>query len=205
MDEPAGRRAPPRWRGAVPTIVAFAVVVLTALVIAVIVARRDDTVATRADAIQAALDAALAAHAVGEVESAATGYRYVIGLDPQNKFAYYNLGLIEQSANQAADAERDYRAALNIDPGYVPALFNLAVLETEGDPAEAERLYRRALSADDANAAAHFNLGLLLIRVGRTDEGNAQIGRGVQLDPKLQSRVPPSSEPATTTTVEGGG
>jgi len=52
------------------------------------------------------------------------------------------------------------------------------------DPAEAEYHYQKVLKLEPRNVYAHINLGLLLIDVGRSDEGVALVERGVELQPQ---------------------
>ncbi len=139
-----------------------------------------------AERVTGALEAGLQAHVEGRTPEAVTRYQEVLKLDPKNKFALYNLGLISQSSGDHADAEAKYREALLIDPNYQPALFNLAIVRTAaGDLDEAISLYRRAVAADPDNASAHLNLGLLLRRTGRTAEGDAEVQRARALNPNL--------------------
>ena len=49
-------------------------------------------------------------------------------LDPQNKYAYYNLGYIAQVRGDKANAESQYKLALAVDPKYDPALYNPALV-----------------------------------------------------------------------------
>src|SRR5918996_1536709 len=91
-----------------------------------------------------ALQEGLEAHRSGDVETAEERYREVLDLQPRNKFALYNLGLIKQNRGDSAGAEADYRRALNVDPNFVPVLFNLAIVRTDaGASEEAVELYRR--------------------------------------------------------------
>ena len=139
-----------------------------------------------ADIAAAALDKGLQAHQQGKVDEATAAYREVLAHDPNNKFAFYNLGLLEQTANRATAAENNYRMALSIDPNYGPALFNLAILRTAaGSTPEAIELYRKAIAAQPEAAGAHLNLGLLLRSTGQSQEGDAEVARALALDPKL--------------------
>ncbi len=153
-----------------------------------------------------ALDRGLKAHAAGQIDEAAADYREVLTHDPQNKFAFYNLGLIDQTAGRADAAEKNYRLALSADPNYEPALFNLAILRTSaGSTQEAIDLYRRATAADANEAGAHLNLGLLLRATGQQTEGDAEVKRAVELNPKLQpnaatSEQTPAPKPSLTPT-----
>src|SRR5213593_4103543 len=65
-----------------------------------------------AEQASAALAAGLKAHAAGRLDEAASDYRKVLVYDPRNKFAYYNLGVIEQAQGDDGSAESNYRIAL---------------------------------------------------------------------------------------------
>src|SRR5205807_88446 len=115
---------------------------------------------TKSEAAQAqdALARGLKAHRAGNVVEATKDYHEVLAHDPNNKFAYYNLGLIDQLASRAIEAEANYRSALKIDPDFTAALFNLAILRTNPAPQEALALYRHVLAVKADDAAAHLNL-----------------------------------------------
>jgi tetratricopeptide (TPR) repeat protein len=137
------------------------------------------------------LAAALQAHQDGRLDDAVELYKEVVALDPDNKFAYYNLALIHQSRGANSLAEGEYRGVLAIDPEFVPALFNLAILKTARDePDEAVDLYERVIEVRPDYAAAHLNLGFLLLATGHRQEGKAELQRAVDLDPSLASRIP---------------
>ena len=135
---------------------------------------------------QQELDAGLEAHAAGDLETAAAKYWRTLRFDPRNKFAYYNLALIDQSHGNFGLAEEKYRQALKTDPTYQPALFNLAILRTSVDPQEAIGLYRAAVAADKKDAAAWMNLGLLLRSSGDRAAGDEAVARALVLDPTLK-------------------
>ena len=156
---------------------------------------------------QKALDAlskGLAAHRAGNLTEAAKDYHEVLALDPNNKFAYFDLGVIDQAQGRSQAAEANYRQALQIDPNFTSALFNLAIVRKPVDAQEAITLYRRLLVVNPNDAAGHLNLGFALLETGQTAEGNAELARAVQLDPSLQSRVtPPQPTAAATATATG--
>jgi Tfp pilus assembly protein PilF len=84
---------------------------------------------------------------------------------------------------------------LTIDPKYNPALFNLAILtDAAGDPTAAADLYRRAAAANPSDASSHFNLGLLLLRLGKTAQGNAEITKAIKLNPALKRPSPATTK-----------
>jgi tetratricopeptide (TPR) repeat protein len=163
--------------------------------------------ASEQEQAQEALSEGLDAHARGDLEAAEEAYLRTIELDPQNKFAYYNLGVIKQGRDDLAGAESEYRSAVAIDPDFVPALFNLAILRTQaGQEAEAVGLYEHIIEVDPQHAAAHLNLGFLLIERGDEERGRDELDEAVRLDPGLEDRIDPGlfeDEPVGETGGEG--
>jgi tetratricopeptide (TPR) repeat protein len=134
----------------------------------------------------AALANGLDLHQQGRLDEAATAYRAVLDSDPENKYAYYNLGLIDQTQARVDDAIDNYRRAIDIDDEYVPALYNLGrALADRGDRDEAIDMFRLVTELEPENAGAFFNLGTLLVAAGRTSDGEAALTRAVTLDPSL--------------------
>jgi tetratricopeptide (TPR) repeat protein len=127
----------------------------------------------------------------GQVDEARTVFDKLVATEPTNKFAWYNLGLLDQSAQRPSEAEREYRRSLLVDPDYVPALFNLAVLLTPTQPIEAVNLYKHAIEVRPDYAPAHLNLGLLLLSGPDKAMARPALARAVELDPALAARVPP--------------
>lgn len=142
-----------------------------------------------------ALEVGLGAHVQGRLDEAVKAYEKVLEHDSNNKYALYNLGLIQQTKRRPKSAEKFYRRALAVDPDYVPVLFNLAILRAGGGQVEeAINLYRRVIELDPQNAGAHLNLGFALRSVGKIEEGDAEVNRALELDPTLtQSTRPPES------------
>ena len=145
----------------------------------------------------AALDAGLKAHAAGDLEAAVESYNTVLDYDATNKFAFYNLALIDESEGNYGLAEEKYRSALEADAKYEPALFNLAILRTDNDPDEAIALYQQAVAADKKDAAAWLNLGLLLRANGQEAEGDRSVLRAIALNPELVDPAEPPAEDET--------
>lgn len=151
---------------------------------------------TEAQSAAQALDQGLKAHGEGRLDDAEKLYREVLVLDPSNKWAYYNLGVIEQSRGQAVMAEANYRQALAVDQNFGIAIYNLAVLLTGSNPQEALRLYRQLIEIEPDSAVGHLNLGFLLISLGQEQEGRAELNKAVALDPALAQRIPASPSPS---------
>lgn len=150
---------------------------------------------SESDLASDSLNRGLKAHNAGNFDEATKAYFETLFHDPQNKFAYFNLGQIAQTQKKPQIAEGYYRSALGIDPKFGPALFNLAIIRNDaGAKQEAIDLYRRDIQADANNGAAYFNLALLLRDTGNTVEANQMFQRAQQLDAKL---VPPASPSPT--------
>jgi tetratricopeptide (TPR) repeat protein len=181
--EPAADPIAPRRRRRIAlAITAFALVVIAG----VMMLRPDDK-----PGANSLLSSGLQAHLSGDITKARTFYVRAIEQDPQNAWAYYNLGLVDQTQGNIVDATKAYELAIGIDRGLAPALFNLGVLRgQESDKTAAIELYRRAIQSDPKLAGAHFNLGLLLIESGEVAEGKSEITAGVELDPALRQRIP---------------
>jgi tetratricopeptide (TPR) repeat protein len=153
-----------------------------------------------ADPAADALARGIAAHNANKIDDAMKDYFEVLSLDPKNKFAFYNLGQIQRTQNKLAQAEGYYRSALETDPNYAPALFGLGVVrQALNFVDEAIGLYRKAIAGEPNNAAAHYNLGILLRIQGRSAEGEAEIARAIQLDPKLPQPPAPTATPRPAT------
>jgi tetratricopeptide (TPR) repeat protein len=133
------------------------------------------------------LQSGLQAQTKGDLDAAAQHYRETLKYDQKNKYALYNLALIDAAHSRYDDAENKYQVVLGIDPSYTPALFNLAILRKQkGDSAGAISLYRKLLTIKPDDAAAHMNLGLLLRATGQTSDGDTEVHKAVALDPKLK-------------------
>ena len=146
------------------------------------------------------LNRGLQAHVDGRLDEAATAYHDVIAKDPQDKFAYYNLGVLDQTANRLQSAENNYRLTLNIDPDYGPALYNLAIIRAQaGSAQEAMGLYRHVIKINDQDPSAHYNLGLLLRAAGEVTAGDAEVALARSLNPKLPPA--PAITPSTETSA----
>ncbi|WP_266997043.1 tetratricopeptide repeat protein [Streptomyces sp. NBC_00354] len=161
----------------------------------------------KAQEANALLQAALMQENQQDSKGAARTFRRVVELDPHNKLAWYNLGVIAQQDGKAADALASYDKALKIDPSFTSALFNEAILLKPAEPDRAAGLLKRAVAADPKAATAHLHLGHILADQGRTDEAGGAFRRAVAVDPSLRSQVPEQfrefASPSPTSTPAG--
>ena len=192
-------RRTPRTGRLLRTLVVTAVLALGATGCSELGGGKDDTsVAPDAKKATTALDAGLKAHSAGDLKAASTSYHETLKYDATNKYAFYNLALIDASEGNYGLAEGNYRSAIKSDAKYEPALFNLAILRTTSDPDEAIKLYQRAVTANAKDAAAWLNLGLLQRANGQVKSGNRAVLKTIALNPKLKDpKAPVKSKPTT--------
>jgi len=113
-----------------------------------------------------------------------------ISLDTKLAPPHNQLGLLELQANEAADAESQFKMAIDLDPEYAEAQNNLGVLlGQQGKSSEAEQLFRRATENNPQYGQAFANLGLILASESRFPEASQALASAVQLDPKNTSAM----------------
>lgn len=125
-----------------------------------------------------------------DFQGATRTYRHVLELDPANKFAWYQLGIIAQANGNTSYARAAYDKALKIDPSFMSALFSEAMMLKSSDPDRSMRLLQRAAATAPKAASLHMQLGLLLAEKNRNDEAKDAFRRAVAADPALLSQVP---------------
>ncbi|MDF3298161.1 tetratricopeptide repeat protein [Streptomyces tropicalis] len=125
-----------------------------------------------------------------DLDGADRTYRRVLELDPQNKFAWYNLGVIAHGYGRVADARADYDKALKIDPVFPSALFNEALLLEPREPDRAAGLLKRVIARDPQAATAHLHLGRIWQHEKHAAKAADEFRRAVAADPSLRPQVP---------------
>lgn len=130
-----------------------------------------------------------------QLDQASTTFTNVLTLDPDNKFALYNLGLLAQTRKDSRGALTFYDRALAADPGYQPALYNKAIVLEASDIDQSVALYERIVAANNKASTAWFRLSIAYAAAG--DEAKAKDARkkALALDSKLAS-APTVTAPA---------
>jgi tetratricopeptide (TPR) repeat protein len=109
---------------------------------------------------------------LAECSAAIASYREAIALRPEYAEAWNNLGSALREAERSVEAERALREAVRLRPGYASALANLGlVLQDQARWPEALDCFDAALVAAPAHAVARGNRAMLLLLLGRLEEG----------------------------------
>jgi tetratricopeptide (TPR) repeat protein len=136
------------------------------------------------------LAAGIKAQQQGDTNAARQLFEQVLAKQPNNFYAHYNLGVLDQQAKDTASALREYGAALTINPSYVPALFNEATIFAGSDPALAITTYRRVITLQPKAPTAYLNLGLLEAAHGELQQGIKDLTTALHQDPSLGPQIP---------------
>jgi protein O-GlcNAc transferase len=117
-------------------------------------------------------------------KNALTAFQKTVALMPADAEAHFNLGVVQKSLGQLAEAVESYRRALKLNPAYAEAHGNLGnALKDLGQLDQAVASYRSALKIKPGSADAHNNLGTALRDLGQLDEAVASYRRAVALKP----------------------
>jgi Flp pilus assembly protein TadD len=114
----------------------------------------------------------------GEAES---HYRQALPGRPTAE-THNGLGYVLARQGRTDEAIAEFRKAIDVDAKFTPAYNNLGdALATQGKFEEAEQSYRRSL-AEKPSAAVYNALGVILRRLGKTDEAADQFAKAKALE-----------------------
>jgi tetratricopeptide (TPR) repeat protein len=134
----------------------------------------------------------------GNFDAAKATFEKLLDAEADNKFAWFNLGYIAQSRNQADEAISNYDKALAADANYKPALYNKAIALEGKAPTTAIDIYRKVVSIDDKSSTAYLRLGMLLSQSGEDAAARDAFKAAIRLDKGLTSAVPAKYRPTPT-------
>lgn len=105
-------------------------------------------------------------------------------LYPQDAGAHFNLGMAYGAmGNENEIAE--YKRTIEIDPDYVPAYLNWGgALYAKNQYEEAIQLYRQGLNVNPLNASLHYSLSMVLNRINKKQEAEAEMTLAGKIDSK---------------------
>jgi tetratricopeptide (TPR) repeat protein len=98
-----------------------------------------------------------------------------IAADPMRAESHIGLGLVHYEKGDHREALRSFRRAAILKPGDPHVMNNIALAEYRlGDPEASLETYAEALEADPDYAEGHTHRGLMLMLLGRYEEGLAE-------------------------------
>jgi tetratricopeptide (TPR) repeat protein len=127
----------------------------------------------------------------GAYDLAATEYRQVLALDPSRSAVHYRLGrtLLERSrqthsAEDRAEAEREFLAELQHDPSNANAAYEIAEERRQaGEFADAQTFFQLALSHYPDFEEAQVGLAATMVALHRPEKALPFLQKAVVLDP----------------------
>lgn len=121
--------------------------------------------------------------AIGEYKKALT--LKLITTTDEKAITYFNLGAIYFQKKEFKKAKRHYLQAIKINPCCRGVHNNLAVLlaNTSNTYQEVFNELKKAIECNPTDIQTHGNMGILLVKMGRIDEGIVEIKKALQIDP----------------------
>ncbi len=119
----------------------------------------------------------------GRPQDAIEAFRQVLGLDPDDAEALFNLARAQIETGELEEAERHLRRALEISPEFFDAHFNLAVLLGRlGREQEAARYLERAVLIDPDHLPTRVLWARLLAQQGDSRRAVEELERALSVD-----------------------
>ncbi len=120
----------------------------------------------------------------GFLEEAAQSFKQVIGENPADPDAHYNLGTLYLRRNSLVEAQQSLQEAVRLRPDYPEAWNNLGMLAAQkGNDEDAIRDFQRSLQLRPSYATASLNLGNVYRRQGNLDEAERFLKRAYDAEP----------------------
>ena len=143
-------------------------------------------------ALQGAVQAGSDAVKAGDYDLAITKYTEAVGISPDCKECYVNLGLAHSEKKQYAEAEAAFKKATEIDPNFADAYSGLASIynaqkrfdEATAAGAKAVSL-APAAGAGGGGAEAAYNQGVILWNGGKFAEAKTQFEAAIKANPSM--------------------
>jgi tetratricopeptide (TPR) repeat protein len=111
-----------------------------------------------------------------DLEAAAASFAARVDLVPNDHDAHRDLGRVYFTQGEDVQARAEFEIALLVDPVDADALTALGQLHLrEGRPGDAADVSRRALEIDAGHREARYVYATSLIRLGKADEGKAEM------------------------------
>jgi Tfp pilus assembly protein PilF/MoaA/NifB/PqqE/SkfB family radical SAM enzyme len=118
-------------------------------------------------------------------DAAMKEFERTIALDPDNKYARFEIGKIYLEKNDMDSAQVSFEKALVLDPRNDKALVEIGkIFWRKKEYVKAKEAYERAAALDHANPSAHLGLGKVHRFLGSYDVSQKELELSYKLDPK---------------------
>lgn len=154
--------------------------------------------AGRAATVNALLAQGIAQADANRLSQATTTFEDILAVSPTNKYALYNLGVIEQRRGDLSAAVARYDQALKADKTYTPAMYNKALILEKRDPSASLALYQRIVQLNPKASTAYLHMAIVYARQGKLSQAKQARSRAIALDPSLANYRMPSPCTAAT-------
>jgi len=131
-----------------------------------------------------------------QLSQAATTFEDILAVSPTNKYALYNLGLIDQERHDLSGAVARYNQALEADTTYTPAMYNKALILETSDPNASLALYGRIVKLNPRASTAYLRMAIVYTRENKAAQAKQAHAKAIALDPRLANYQMP--RPCTT-------
>lgn len=120
---------------------------------------------------------------------ATTTFEDVLLLSPNNVYALYNLGVIDQSQGNSRGALSYYNQVLSVDGTYTPAMYNKAIIVEVTDLGAALSLYKQIVAINPKASTAYLQMAFIYAKQGQDLKAAEARTKAVSLDASL-SKIP---------------
>ena len=142
-------------------------------------------VSSNAAAVSVLLKQGLSQAEAKQLDQAETTFKNVLLLDPNNVYALYNLGVIEQTRNNAAGALTYYDKALSADSTYTPAMYNKAIILEASNLDAALSLYKQIVAINPSASTAYLRMAFVYAKQGESQKAEEARAKAIALDASL--------------------
>ena len=126
----------------------------------------------------------------GRTQEALDAFLEATLIDPDNAFAFFNLGTAAALLRRYQEAINALSRAVRINPDLLPAWNNLgAMYNLTNQPKEALTAFRQVTRLSPQDANAHYQCGLALITLGNRDGARREYETLTTLDPDLATQL----------------
>ncbi len=120
-----------------------------------------------------------------DYENAIKNYKKSIGINPNYKEAYNNLGNALRASGKIEAAIKNYQKAIYLDPNFAQAYSNLGVIYTDLNILKAIECYQLAIKLDPRNPNYYLKQGNLYLSINKFNEAQYVYLKALRIKPKF--------------------